>query len=90
MQAIVGTVRGRALAAGALVVVLAAAALWLTLGRGPSYSPAEKARACARVQQVLALEQVYTQDPVRAARANQAQRRIDVEDAQRLTAEFDC
>lgn len=90
MRAIVGTARGRTVAAAALVVVLGAVAVWLLLGRGPSYTPSQRERACAKVASVLALEQVYAQDPVRAARANQAQRRIDLEDSQRLSATFDC
>ena len=90
MQAIVGTTRGRVLAAGGLVLLLAGAAVWLLVGRGPSYTPAERSRACAKVQQVRALEQVYAQDPVRAARANQGQRRIDADEAERLAATYDC
>ena len=90
MQTLIGTTRGRVLAASVLVVVVGAVAVWFAVGRGPSYTPAEKARACARVQQVLTLEQVYAQDPVRAARANQVQRRIDLDEADRLTTTYDC
>ena len=90
MQALTGTVRGRVLAGAALVVVLAAVAGWLALGREPGYTAVERTRACAKVAAVRAMEQVYVQDPVRAARADQAQRRIDAADAGRLAAEFDC